>query len=326
MASETQIEEQPPRTTKDTYFSDTDDADIILHSSDNVEFHTHRILLSLASPLFKDMFTLPQNPTMETDMEATQHIIPMSENSCVLRHFLTWCDPRTEFVCDKWADIPGVLKLADKYDVVSLRDTVKRMIMSSYWIRANPLGVYAIATEYQFDDLACRAARSSLKLFLGESLSVPEMGSISAIDFHDLLRYHHKCGKKAMGATTDLSWMQPGAKEIFKQHNQDYSNSCCSSPNRSRYPGAGVLGIVTWLYNHLTLVGQRLLEKPAGTTVEQLSLRPQEKWEPFKQAAACSLCSSTWRYNISRFNADLSAEIEKRIDTVPFEFTPVPLT
>lgn len=39
---------------------DDPEADIILRSSDNVDFHVYKFLLSLVSPVFKSMFALPQ--------------------------------------------------------------------------------------------------------------------------------------------------------------------------------------------------------------------------------------------------------------------------
>jgi hypothetical protein len=39
---------------------DRPDADVILRSQDNVDFHTFKILLSLSSPLFNTMFSMPQ--------------------------------------------------------------------------------------------------------------------------------------------------------------------------------------------------------------------------------------------------------------------------
>ncbi|KAF8892204.1 hypothetical protein BD779DRAFT_1437260 [Infundibulicybe gibba] len=317
-----QTQEQPPQTvTTDDFFDGAiGSADVILRSSDHVEFHTHRVLLSLASPVFRDMFTLPQDSITPASGTTQPHTaIPMAEHSHIIRHFLTWCDPRAELTCDEWADIVGVLELADKFDIVPLRNAIKRTIVSSHWAHTNPLSVYGTAIRFQFDDLACLAAKSSLQLSLGESPSAPEMDHISGINFHDLVRYHYSCSMQVIGATKNLTWMTPSAKEPFKQHsNNIYSghDDCCSSSNNARYPGAGSLGIVTWLYNHLTLAGQLLLNQPAGKTVEQLSLRLPENWEPFRQANACATCRPTWRYNILRFNTELSAEIERRIGTV----------
>ncbi|KAJ7154121.1 hypothetical protein C8R46DRAFT_1118734 [Mycena filopes] len=51
-------------------------ADVILHSWDGADFHVHRLVLSLASPFFKDMFALPQSNTEATASVAT---VQMSE-------------------------------------------------------------------------------------------------------------------------------------------------------------------------------------------------------------------------------------------------------
>ena len=40
---------------------DDSNADLILRSSDNVLFYLHSLLLSLVSPLFSAMFTIPTN-------------------------------------------------------------------------------------------------------------------------------------------------------------------------------------------------------------------------------------------------------------------------
>ncbi|KAF8869767.1 hypothetical protein BD779DRAFT_1583874 [Infundibulicybe gibba] len=323
MAAQTQGQSQ---TTKDSYFDGSaGDTDIILRSSDNVEFHTHRILLSLASPVFRDMFTLPQDSTMKSDAGAIQHIIPMAETSSTLRHFLTWCDPGTEFICDKWTDVTDILELTDKYDTAALQNMIKKVIISGEWIQTNPLSVYAIAIRYRFCDLVRLAAKSSLQLCLASLHSVPEMDRISAIDFHDLLRYHYNCSKQA---------------ELFKQHGEtpahpplggrgafgraQSASDCCAPHNKSRYPRAKDLGIVTWLDDHLTRASQLLSNQPAGKTIEKLDLLSPETWEPYRQAAACPTCGLTWRYSISRFNAELSAEVEKRIAKVPFGFAQVP--
>ena len=41
-----------------------DDADIVLRSSDDVDYQLHKQILSVASPFFKDMFSL-QQPTIK---------------------------------------------------------------------------------------------------------------------------------------------------------------------------------------------------------------------------------------------------------------------
>lgn len=41
---------------------DIPDADLIIRSSDNVDYRVHKSILAMASPFFKDLLSLPQPP------------------------------------------------------------------------------------------------------------------------------------------------------------------------------------------------------------------------------------------------------------------------
>ena len=45
---------------------DVPNADLIIRSSDSVDFRVHKPVLSMASPVFKDLLSLPQPPDSET--------------------------------------------------------------------------------------------------------------------------------------------------------------------------------------------------------------------------------------------------------------------
>ena len=62
------------------YDFDAPDADAILRSSDGKEFRVHRLILGLTSPIFKDMFGLPQ----PTDFPSQIPSIDVSESSDIL--------------------------------------------------------------------------------------------------------------------------------------------------------------------------------------------------------------------------------------------------
>ena len=84
-------------------------ADAILRTADGVDFHVHQVILSLASPFFKTMFTLTQPPRL-TDTSASgiakRDSIPVTEDSVVLDSLLRFiypvCDP-----CHPRVDIAG---------------------------------------------------------------------------------------------------------------------------------------------------------------------------------------------------------------------------
>ena len=66
-------------------------ADVILRSSNGVNFFAHKIILSLASPIFSDMFSIPQPST--GGQEATRPIVDVTEDDLVLDSLLRYIYP-----------------------------------------------------------------------------------------------------------------------------------------------------------------------------------------------------------------------------------------
>jgi hypothetical protein len=102
---------EPPAVTVAKSPFDDPKADLILCSSDNVHFYTDKLLLSLASSFFHDMFALPQGP----ETKETRQIVDVDERSRALEKLLTWCDPRRTPVLETIEHIQVVLELSDKY-------------------------------------------------------------------------------------------------------------------------------------------------------------------------------------------------------------------
>ncbi|PSR86947.1 hypothetical protein PHLCEN_2v5295 [Hermanssonia centrifuga] len=64
--------------------------DIILQTSDGVQFHVWSIILAEASLVFRDMFTLPQHTIQGSP---TTPVIPVTEASRILDPLLRLCYP-----------------------------------------------------------------------------------------------------------------------------------------------------------------------------------------------------------------------------------------
>ena len=73
------------------YDFDASDADAVLRSSDGKDLRVHRIILSLASPVFQGMFSLPQS----TESPSQILTIDIPESSDILRPFLQYIYPRS---------------------------------------------------------------------------------------------------------------------------------------------------------------------------------------------------------------------------------------
>ena len=182
-------------------FDDTQ-ADLILLSSDKVLFRVFKIILSLASPIFTDMFSLPSPPSEKPHDEV--QVVPLSEDSTALdvalRHIFPVRNPKG----DKLQYASVLAEFARKYQVEALDEFTTGYLMDS--IERDPVGVYAIAVTYGYNDVGAKAARSCRNLpFSG--LQSPYLRCITAEHLSELHRYHVTCAEAASAlASSDRTW------------------------------------------------------------------------------------------------------------------------
>jgi len=92
--------------------------DVILRSSDNVDFYVMKSFLAFSSPdVFGGMFTLPQ-AQLNIPSPSGLHIVPVTEDSKTLRILLLYCyplDPHDEGNDSDVGDIARAVSAARKY-------------------------------------------------------------------------------------------------------------------------------------------------------------------------------------------------------------------
>ncbi|KAL4245408.1 hypothetical protein ABKN59_009507 [Abortiporus biennis] len=183
---------------------DATDADIILRTSDNVDFHVYKVILSVASPYFKTMFSLPQGGSRA---QQDQPVIDVEEDSKTIDDLLRLCYPVDDPVnlTDDFARVAKVVAAAVKYDLKEATTLMKTAL--SNFIPSVPLRVYAITCRLSpnLDDLLISAAKqwremnqtntqTSFEVFekaLAGRSYVDEMDhhQFSAGDYYRLLRF-----------------------------------------------------------------------------------------------------------------------------------------
>lgn len=107
-----------------TFFT-TDDGDVILRagskSDTQHDFHVHKFIISLASPVFKDMFTFPQPPGQSSDEQYQLPVVDIPETPEVLDIILRFIYPGIESPkITKQSTLTASLLAADKYDIASI--------------------------------------------------------------------------------------------------------------------------------------------------------------------------------------------------------------
>jgi hypothetical protein len=126
---------KPPSPTPSTAsfpFDNVSDGNIILQSSDGVQFRAHRIILATSSPFFKDMFSIPQgdSPLPTADAHESIPTIPFTESYETLDSLLRTIYPVDEPDLKLVQDIESVLAAAIKYDVPKGVSIMKKKLIA----------------------------------------------------------------------------------------------------------------------------------------------------------------------------------------------------
>ncbi|THH09849.1 hypothetical protein EW146_g8561 [Bondarzewia mesenterica] len=137
-------------------------ADIILQSSDGIDFRVYRYILSLASPFFKDMFSLPQpSPTAIDNTTAGEiPVIPVTEDAETLDFMLRSIYPVRSPKIKKLSDLRFVFEASRKYQIETFDGVAEESLMGA--VEQDPVSVYALACRFGLNEIACKAARHTL--------------------------------------------------------------------------------------------------------------------------------------------------------------------
>ncbi|KAJ7720827.1 hypothetical protein B0H16DRAFT_1604013 [Mycena metata] len=271
-------------------FDDTA-GDVIIRSSDNVSFYVHKAVISLASPVFADLFMLASPTPSEKSGKLLRPSFPVTEDSKALYRLLSWCDPRCAPSLDSPEDVLAVLEVADKYcmDQV-MKHAADILLMSASYVEREPMKM---------------AARYTLNSTWEEQMDrdTPELKHISAVALRRLGTYQLTCKRLVRGTVTDLSW--------FKDH-------VLARTMRTRR-GGGIDGMhwswKPWFLQHVQSMKEELYQTPSPIILAKFLVTATE---------SAYACGSDGSANFSlddliKFNKVLTAEIIRIVSQVSFD-------
>ncbi len=124
-------------------------ADVILQSSDLVNFRVHSSVLVASSPLFRDMFTLPQPQDGTRPAPYELPVVHLSEDAEVLNSLFSTLYPVPPEIPHSRDNILALLAAAKKYDMdaaqSAIRMEINRKGLLSSTNAAEVFQVYAVA-------------------------------------------------------------------------------------------------------------------------------------------------------------------------------------
>jgi len=137
-------------------------ADVILRASGEKEFHAHKLILSLASPVFRDMFSVPQPPPTES---SELPIVDVNDPPEAFEIFLRTIYPTRNPLITDIQTLVTIIHLADKYDAKDVLDIHKDHLPSLSG-NLTPIQLYTIlcacGREYEAGAAARRVSFASL--------------------------------------------------------------------------------------------------------------------------------------------------------------------
>lgn len=284
-------------------------ADAILRTSDQDEFRVHTDILSIASPVFRDMFTRPIRQIgpwkdAKFDRKNGLRVIFITEDSWTLDQLLRFCYPVGNPNLDNLITAKSILDAAKKYEIMAaitpLRERFKEFAQSE------PLRVYAIASAQHWELELRQAARLTLRGPI-EGLYIPELEDISAGSYHRLLQYHEDCGQIAADLVNRYLEIDTDSPPSGKKSTWFSCRKCPADKqvggliNASR-PRA-------WWCNYMRRVAAEVQFVPSGETATD----PDSLESALAEAAACSTCRPLAFSDLHDFSIRLAAEIESAL-------------
>ncbi|KAI5895508.1 uncharacterized protein SCHCODRAFT_02686884 [Schizophyllum commune H4-8] len=284
---------------------DDAEADVILRSSDGVDFRAHKLLLSLVSTFFRDMFSLPhvgQRGPDDGDRAAggaQTPIVEVEENADLLEKFLRWCDPRcTPSPIATWEDVNSLVTISIKYDAVSVSRRASEIVQGSALVAQSPLRSYALAVRSGNRTLAERAAKKASRAGLDTWEVYDDMKHMPVLAYHRLLVYHLARGQRAAqiieewGGRPHGGWGQQAGQ-----------------PDWDHVYGSGCTG--QWWTLYIRRLCAEAKDRPDGTRSSALRRLSHDAPDSVdKRGLLCRLCESYANVHALRFLGDLAPALD----------------
>jgi hypothetical protein len=188
------------------------DADVILRSDDArpMDFRVHRCILLAGSPFFQTMFSLPQ-PKCTADADDSVPILDVAEPTAILHPLLRFLYPVPDPEVLTLDELVPLMCTASKYDMTSVMDRLRVLLVSPTFLDSAPVRVFAIASRFDLEEEAKIASKHTLRVRVLDVPLCDDLRHISAFAYHRLLELHRRRGeaaRQALCAPEELCCMQ----------------------------------------------------------------------------------------------------------------------
>ncbi|KAJ7167309.1 hypothetical protein C8R43DRAFT_984819 [Mycena crocata] len=314
--------------------------DIILRSSDSVDFHCHKAILAHASPFFSDMFGAASGN--EDIHKNGTVVIPLVEPSSVLYGLLPRVYPAhtsRPFSLTDPADLNDILAVheaANKYQMVRTQGLIEDMLLNSPLLDAHPHRFFAIGSIRNINPLVRKAALCTLRDTANPVIPfIPEFEAITGNRAIELVNFLHRCGQRAQALSSSTvsvhsemitRWEDYPTVPTHRAANsqplvwwraQGHADHCGSMPEREGGVWTQEVLPPQWYRTHVRQVANTLRLVPNGRTARTAALDVA----PAERAAitACPACAQDALHDLAYFGEQLEVIINQSNEEVADE-------
>jgi hypothetical protein len=185
------------------------DANIIVRSSDQVNFRIHKSVLAMSSPFFEDMLSLPQPP--DDEISDGLPVVQLPEDAGLLNCLFSLFYPIAPVIPGSYEKVFALLAACQKYDMVPIQSYIRAESQRGVFpapVETEAFSAYAIASSMGLDLEAENAAR----LTLGQPLTFESLGeelrSFRGQSLCELVRYRGVNNSSSSSSNTSDSLFQ----------------------------------------------------------------------------------------------------------------------
>jgi len=167
---------------------DFDDADIILRTPRSKGFRVHRSILSVASPVLRNLVAEVPKLSTEDEDKGVLPEIDVEDSPEDMDLFLRLIYPVV--LPPKFEDFDSLSRaftILQKYQVEGVQELLKPILTSSPLLTSDPVRVYAMACRLGFKEEAETAAPLAATLDFTTTIRAEDLRKMSAVDYHRLV-------------------------------------------------------------------------------------------------------------------------------------------
>ncbi|KZV66739.1 hypothetical protein PENSPDRAFT_755499 [Peniophora sp. CONT] len=230
-------------------------ADIILRSSDRVDFRAHRTNLIVASPFFETMLALPTpaQGTSEDERKDGLAVIFMSEDARTIELLLSLSYPAHYPAMPANVDIiyPAI-QLARKFEMPMAANFARFGLLAL--AEKEPERVYALGWLFQSKEVIGVAAKESLANPLVQRAGGPayaEYAYVPATALHRLLAYQQRCLQRVSDVGAPANWLSRASLPRGLIDGEDAGQCYCSNTTTLKFMDGNVVRAKNWWLKYL---------------------------------------------------------------------------